>query len=179
MARPRSIDRDKLLDAAERIVHKVGPAGLTIDAVAQAAGVTKGGVQYCFGTKDQMIEALFRRWLAEFETCMERFAEGRNDPRSLVQAYVAAIGQTYRAANERSSVMLALLMQSEGRLEQCRQWYQEQFDRMKLTSGKQQRLRLAFLAAEGAFMLRCFGFAEIGDKDWQTIFHNIESILLE
>jgi SAM-dependent methyltransferase len=127
----------------------------------------------------EWIEALFRRWLAEFETCVDTLAEGRSDPLSLVRAYVAAIGQTYRASNERSSVMLALLIQSENRLEQCRQWYHEQFTRMKLTSGKQQRLRLAFFAAEGVFMLRCFGFAKIGDEDWQAIFHGIESILLE
>lgn len=113
---------------------------------------------------------------------MDGLTEGHNDPLSLVRAYVATlgtVGQSYGVHNERSSVMLAILMQSEGRLEQCRQWYQEQFDRMKLSSVKQQRLRLAFLAAEGAFMLRCFGFAEISDKDWQSIFRNIESILLE
>lgn len=179
MGRPRSIDRDKLLDAAEKIVGKVGPAGLTIDAVARAAGITKGGVQYCFGTKDQLIEALFRRWLAEFETCVDVISEGRSDPPSLVRAYVAAIRQTYRADNERSSVMLAILMQSEGRLEQCRQWYHEQFTRMKLAGDKQQRLRLAFLAAEGAFMLRCFGFAKISEEHWQAIFHSIESVLLK
>ena len=179
MGRPRSIDRDRLLDLAEKIVGKDGPAALTIDAVAQAAGVTKGGVQYCFGTKDQLIEALFKRCHTEHETCVEALAEGRSDPLSLVRAYVASIGQTDRVHNERSSVMLALLMQSEGRLEQCRQWYHEQFARMKLTGNKQQRLRLALLAAEGAFMLRCFGFAEISDEDWQEIFHGIESILLK
>lgn len=43
MGRPRSIDRDKLLDMAEKIVGKDGPAALTIDAVARAAGITKGG----------------------------------------------------------------------------------------------------------------------------------------
>ena len=53
--RPRSIDRDKVLDAAEGIVAAEGAAGLTFDAVARAAGITKGGVQYCFGTKDKLI----------------------------------------------------------------------------------------------------------------------------
>jgi hypothetical protein len=50
---------------------------------------------------------------------------------------------------------------------------------MKLMDDKQQRTRLAFLAAEGAFILRSFGFAEICDEEWQKIFRDIQSILLK
>ena len=42
MGRPRSIDRDKVLDIAERIVREEGATALTFDAVARAAGITKG-----------------------------------------------------------------------------------------------------------------------------------------
>ena len=45
MSKPRSIDRDLVLDMAEKIVTENGPAALTFDAVARAAGITKGGVQ--------------------------------------------------------------------------------------------------------------------------------------
>lgn len=51
MGRRRTIDRDQLLDAAEAVIAREGAAGLTIDAVAKEMGITKGGVQYCFGTK--------------------------------------------------------------------------------------------------------------------------------
>lgn len=57
MGRQRSIDRDKVLDIAEEIVATQGAAGLTIDAVAKAMGISKGGVQYCFGSKDALIDA--------------------------------------------------------------------------------------------------------------------------
>lgn len=50
MGRRRTIDRDQLLDAAEAVIAREGAAGLTIDAVAKEMGITKGGVQYCFGT---------------------------------------------------------------------------------------------------------------------------------
>lgn len=43
MGRQRSIDRDKVLDTAEEIVATRGAAGLTIDAVAKAMGISKGG----------------------------------------------------------------------------------------------------------------------------------------
>lgn len=38
MGRKRSIDRDKVLDAAETIVVRDGAKGLTIDAVAREMG---------------------------------------------------------------------------------------------------------------------------------------------
>ncbi|SQI41513.1 Uncharacterised protein [Serratia plymuthica] len=41
MGRQRSIDRDKVLDAAEEIVANQGAAGLTIDSVAKAMGSPK------------------------------------------------------------------------------------------------------------------------------------------
>ncbi len=42
IGRPRSIDRDHVLDMAEKLVAEGGLVALTMDAVAQASGVTKG-----------------------------------------------------------------------------------------------------------------------------------------
>lgn len=62
MGRQRSIDREKVLDVAEEIISTQGAAALTIDSVARAMGISKGGVQYCFGNKDALIDAMFERW---------------------------------------------------------------------------------------------------------------------
>ena len=43
--------RDRILEAAERVVAEVGAARLTLDVVAQAAGVSKGGLLYHFPSK--------------------------------------------------------------------------------------------------------------------------------
>lgn len=43
MGRRKTIDREVLLDAAEHIVTTHGAAALTIDALAKAVGITKGG----------------------------------------------------------------------------------------------------------------------------------------
>lgn len=48
MGRQRTIDRDKVLDAAEDIVIKQGAAALTIDAVAKSMGISKGGGSILF-----------------------------------------------------------------------------------------------------------------------------------
>src|SRR5262245_16643152 len=40
--------RDRIVEAAERVVTDIGAARLTLDGVAQAAGVSKGGLLYHF-----------------------------------------------------------------------------------------------------------------------------------
>ena len=57
MVEPHSLTapaRDRILEAAERLVADVGAARLTLDAVAQGAGVSKGGFGHptCLNTSD-------------------------------------------------------------------------------------------------------------------------------
>jgi AcrR family transcriptional regulator len=59
MLRPSS--RDRILDVASQIASDEGASQLTIDAVAKRAGISKGGVMYHFGSKDEMLSALVDR----------------------------------------------------------------------------------------------------------------------
>lgn len=90
MGRQRSIDRDKVLDIAEEIVATQGAAGLTIDAVAKAMGISKGGVQYCFGSKDALIDAMFDRWGSAYETLFKAIAGDDPSPQTAVRAHMLA-----------------------------------------------------------------------------------------
>src|SRR4051794_16240552 len=65
--------RTRILDAAESIVRTRGVPGLTLDAAARAAGVSKGGLLYHFASKEALLAALLVR-LAEFVS--QDFAAG-------------------------------------------------------------------------------------------------------
>lgn len=93
--RSGSISVDALLDAAERVVVGIdraskerlaqqaqanqsghfeaspGIGGLTLDAVAHEAGVSKGGLLHHFPTKERLLEAMVQRivdrWVADWE----------------------------------------------------------------------------------------------------------------
>src|SRR5690606_314330 len=71
MARPRVIEQDDILDAAEAVVVRDGAAHLTLDAVAAAAGISKASVIYDYKTKQQLIKAVIerRRALEEERIC--------------------------------------------------------------------------------------------------------------
>jgi AcrR family transcriptional regulator len=63
MARIRTIDSDALLDAAERVAIRDGAVGLSIDAVAREAGISKSRVVYDYKSKSGLLRALVERRL--------------------------------------------------------------------------------------------------------------------
>ncbi|XGX15123.1 TetR/AcrR family transcriptional regulator [Pseudomonas solani] len=75
MSKRPVIDRNLVLDAAISVVMDQGISALSIGEVAKAAGISKGGVQSCFGTKDGLVEAMVNRWKADYEaSVMARLA---------------------------------------------------------------------------------------------------------
>ncbi|MBO1112726.1 TetR/AcrR family transcriptional regulator [Bordetella petrii] len=176
MGRRRTVDREQLLDAAETIIEASGAAGLTIDAVARAVGITKGGVQYCFGNKDALIDALFERWGAAYDRIFAEVAAGSADPLDAVRAHVAATRRTDEVS-AKSASLLAALAQTPEHLASTRLWYRQRIAGLDLSTPAGRRARLAFLATEGAFMLRFFGFMDIDEAEWQAIFDDLQTLL--
>ncbi|MGN0062702.1 MAG: TetR/AcrR family transcriptional regulator [Nocardioides sp.] len=61
MARP-PLAREKVLDAYVALLHAEGERAATMDAVAQRAGVSKGGLLYHFPSKEALAEAVLARF---------------------------------------------------------------------------------------------------------------------
>lgn len=72
---PRPSSRDRILDALERILVDTGLHAVTLEHVAEVAGVSKGGLLYHFPSKEALITALARRLAesaeAEFQQAVE------------------------------------------------------------------------------------------------------------
>lgn len=68
--------RQRILDAAERIVQARGVPALTLEAAAREAGVSKGGLLYHFASKEALLAALLSRLAeqvaADFEAVLAR-----------------------------------------------------------------------------------------------------------
>ncbi|WP_459176225.1 TetR/AcrR family transcriptional regulator [Ewingella americana] len=178
MGRQRSIDRDKVLDAAEEIVATQGAAGLTIDSVAKAMGISKGGVQYCFGNKNALIDAMFERWGKAYDNVFEQIAGDSPSPLTRVQAHMQATRDSDQISSGKAAALMATLIQTPEHLESSREWYRSRIDGLDLTSEQGKKARLAFLATEGAFMLRFFGLMDINEQEWNEMFGDIESVIL-
>lgn len=177
LGRPRTIDRDKVLDAAEAVVAETGAAGLTIDAVARAAGITKGGVQYCFGTKEGLLTAMLDRWCETFDRDIAMLQGEDRSPLAHMRAYIEAGRQSDEEEGSRSAVMLSTLLQNSDQLAASRLWYRERLRDVDPTTEEGRNARLAFIASEGVFFLRSFRLLELSDDEWRSVYDDILGLL--
>jgi len=96
MGRQRSIDRDAVLDAAERVVVRDGAANLTLEAVAAEAGISKASVLYDYKTKRALIRILIERRVAADEALVQRFVDAHADrPDARIRGYIAATTSSF------------------------------------------------------------------------------------
>jgi AcrR family transcriptional regulator len=176
MARPRQIEPDRILDAAERVVAEKGAGALSIGSVAKEAGVSKGGVQSVFGTKEGLLAGMLERWIAaddrRFEAALTR--EGGSADRAL--AHILATQSTDEDLLAKSASLLAVLVQSPAHLAQVRSWYARRLGDLQVPGRQARAERLALLAAEGAFFLRFLGFVPIAPETWEDIFQDIRQL---
>jgi AcrR family transcriptional regulator len=73
--------RDRLLNAAERVVTRHGVSNLTLEAVDQEASVSKGGLLYHFPSKSAMITAIVERMACRCDA--DQAALMAQDPRTV------------------------------------------------------------------------------------------------
>jgi len=79
MSRPPRA-RDRVLDAFETILIAEGERAATLDATAKAAGVSKGGLLYHFGSKEELEAGLLQRLDALTTADLERMTAAPDGP---------------------------------------------------------------------------------------------------
>ncbi|MFL5200572.1 MAG: TetR/AcrR family transcriptional regulator, partial [Microvirga sp.] len=80
--RGRKSSREKILDAAAELVAEIGAGRLTLDAVAEKAGLSKGGLLYNFPTKEALLQGMIQRMIdqvtSEKDALREKAEPGPN-----------------------------------------------------------------------------------------------------
>lgn len=172
MGRKPTITREGLLEIAEGIVRSDGAAGLTIDALARAARISKGGVQYSFSSKDELVRALIERWTLQFDALL-----GEMDgipPTDLVRKYIKVMRSSQAAMNAKMAGLMIAYIQNPQNVMETRQWYRSMFERLGGDARDAQAARVALLAVEGLFLLRIAGIDE--DGEWGAFLDDVESV---
>ena len=143
-AEARAQTRERLLAAAAEVFKRQGYSGASLEAVAEAAGYTKGAVYSNFATKADLFTALIERWvdaqakaqqeayggasIEEFVNDLDQiFARQMSDPGWLalnIEFWLAAVRdpaiaaklvESGRRIREASGHQIQLEMESEGR----------------------------------------------------------------
>jgi AcrR family transcriptional regulator len=155
---PRRTDtRRNLLDAAAAVVRRDGAKALTLDAVAAAAGVSKGGLLYHFKTKRELLDAMLEGWVEEFAAEIAAADEGKG----FAHAYVKASDMSAWAAAERATEfgLLAAMVDEPATLEGVRARYTAWQNQLAHQATDPVDATVARLAADGLWLNDLLGLA--------------------
>lgn len=83
----RTSKRENILQAAQRVVQRDGVTALSYESVASEAGVTKGGVLYHFGSREELLYALHHYVAAQWDQQMQAAAGAPSEQLSPAQRF--------------------------------------------------------------------------------------------
>ena len=92
-AERRARTRERLVDAAERLFKRDGFHATSVDAVADAAGYTKGAVYSNFASKEELFFAVYERRVADRVAELDRLADAAPSARAALTKAVDSAGR--------------------------------------------------------------------------------------
>lgn len=153
--------RQRLLDAAWRVLTRHGSQALSLDAVAREAAVSKGGLLHHFPTRASLIDALYDRWNDEFESEVTARAVLDDRPGGWARAYLdatTAAGVQPRDSTAEVGFLAALIADPE-RLQRFRQRYEHWQNRLVQDRIDPAAATLIRMAADGMWLAELLGLA--------------------
>ena len=177
--RGRKSSREKILDAAAELVGEIGAGRLTLEAVAEKAGLSKGGLLYNFPTKEALLQGMIQRLIenvaAEKEEIRKRTPAGRNLEARLCTAALLKLcsGQMKETANG----MLAATAENPRLLDPLREVIKETLKTFKETSDDLDAALLAWLAVEGLNSFEMHDLSPFSTEDRERILHAVDRLL--
>lgn len=153
----RPSSREKILAAAAELADCAGPGNLSLDAVAQRAGVSKGGLLYNFPTKAKLMQALVEDYITKFQATLDAKSQGAcGEPTSRLAAYVQLSAEEFEQVQPSAAGVVAALAEDPDFLNPIRTYKRQLLDTLKAESADATRLIVAFLVVEGLRSMKLF-----------------------
>ena len=172
--------RTRLLDAATDIVVRDGAQHLTLEAVAERAGVSKGGLLYHFRSKNALVVAMVERVVAEFDSALEA-APGQ--PRAATRAYLSStIGREWSPGGDGDSdrlvaALFAAALVEPAALEPLRAMYARWQQRLEEDGIDPAVATLVRMAVDGWWLSRLAGLAPPGPDLHPQVFALLSGLI--
>ena len=91
--RPRKVSDEDVYAAAYRVMQRVGPAELTLEAIAREAGVTAGALVQRFGSKKQLQVALAEGAARAMPSMVDELFRQHRSPLAALRAYADCMSE--------------------------------------------------------------------------------------
>lgn len=163
MARKRTIDRNELMQAIESVARRTGLEGLTIDAVAREAGISKSSVLYDCGSKSALLAEFTRHQIGLHEAACQA-ARARHDDGGPNPSFRALIEEFRTAPTDDEMAVALLICAGVSADASCREVMAGKIGsdtaRIIAEASDKRRILRALLALHGLAFLEYFGFQQ-------------------
>ena len=164
--------RDTILAAAEAVVVRAGTGQLTLDAVAAAAGISKGGLLHRFPSKEALLEALVTRQIERHEaTIQEVRATLPDTPGKELCAYILAAWRDAADTKRVCSAFLAAAANEPKLLAPVRADYRARLAEMAATAtgGDLARAAVVCLATDGLWLMELMHISPLDPRERDAV----------
>jgi AcrR family transcriptional regulator len=169
----KSGSRDRILDAATRILVRDGGDAVTIAAVAAEAGVSKGGLFYHFASKQALIVGLVDRFVAGFDAMLDV----DESPGAATRAYLDATANDSVPASQPVVALLAAALASPDALNVLRVRYAAWQDRLENDGVDPTVATLVRLATDGLWLSDALDLAPLSTDAKAAVVRRLHALL--
>jgi AcrR family transcriptional regulator len=167
---PLPSSRDKIVDAAEKVVIEVGAAHMTLDAVAEKASVSKGGLLYHFPSKEELLKAMLERRMQRVKEAQEKkCAELQNGPTREIKAYILSTLGRDRKTDRIGASLLAAIAYNPKLLDPAREDYRRRLDKLIPAELRFERAAVVVLAVEGLRLLELLSLSPFNENQRKKV----------
>lgn len=169
----RANSRERILIAAEEVARNAGPGSLSLDAIAQRAGVSKGGLLYNFPTKAKLLQGLVEKHLEEMERAIDE-GSARGEP--LLSNFQRIIEGTLADGKAPASWIFSAIAEDPGFLEPINLFRRRLLARIRAEGGDLGDLLIVFMAMEGLQCMKLFDAELLNPRERDILFERMQSI---
>lgn len=146
------IVRSKLIECAARIITEQGPNAVTIQTVADAAGVTKGGLLHHFKNKNQLSEAVSKYFIDQLDAEISKLmAEDPVEYGRFTRAYINSVWKDVASGQEEQWISFVFYALSNPQLKSMYNEWMEEKQKLHHDTDSDQMLQVLRYAADGVW----------------------------
>ncbi len=166
--------RDKIVDAAENVVIEVGAAHMTLDAVAEKASVSKGGLLYHFPSKETLLKAMLERRMQRFKEAQARkIAELENGLGREIKAYILSTLGRDRKTDRVGASLLAAIAHNPKLLDPARKDYRKRLNKLIPAGLGFERAAVIVLAVDGLRLLELLSLSPFSESQRRKVMEEL------
>lgn len=167
--------KEKILDAADDIAREGGASKLTLDAAAERAGVSKGGVLYHFPTKESLLVAMVARSLDRFAERRKALAAEQQEPGAALKGDILTLLKRNPEENRKSAAMLAAVANDPNLLEPALVFQKQRFCELAGKNADEDfaRRAICLLAADGILLFELLDIAPFTKKQREVLMETL------